>query len=81
MDTPTLFFDDLADCMIGFACPWDTSGQRLRRAVYSAEKIIDHFMQEGMTMSEAIEYISFNVEGAYVGPTTPIVVWEEEEAE
>jgi hypothetical protein len=26
-------------------------------------------------LDEAEEYISYNIEGAYVGETTPIIVW------
>jgi type II secretory pathway predicted ATPase ExeA len=32
-------------------------------------------MRKGMTEEEAREYISFNVEGAYLGPETPIIYW------
>ena len=28
-----------------------------------------------MSLEEALEYISFNIEGAYVGEATPIIVW------
>ena len=30
-----------------------------------------------MTSDEALEYIEFNIEGAYVGEQTPIVMWSE----
>jgi hypothetical protein len=29
-----------------------------------------------MSFEEAIEWIAFNVEGAYVGENTPIVFWD-----
>ena len=41
--------------------------------VYSADKIIDILARE-MTVEEAEEFFSFNIEGAYVGPGTPIYV-------
>jgi hypothetical protein len=45
--------------------------------VYDAEKIRDLLMKrDGMTMEEAREYIEFNIEGAYVGPHTPIILWK-----
>jgi hypothetical protein len=31
--------------------------------------------RDGMDDDEAREYIEFNIEGAYVGPDTPILVW------
>jgi len=44
--------------------------------VYDAEKIRDHLMSEdGMEMDEAREYIEFNIEGAYMGVHTPVLVW------
>ena len=32
-----------------------------------------------MTDEEAIEWIAFNIEGAYVGLATPIIMWEYDE--
>lgn len=44
--------------------------------VYDAEKIRDHLVnKDGMTMEEAREYIEFNIEGAYMGIHTPVLVW------
>jgi hypothetical protein len=44
-------------------------------AVYSWEKMIDLLMErDGMNHDEAIEYISYNVTGGWVGEKTPIVV-------
>jgi hypothetical protein len=31
---------------------------------------------DSMDVNEALEYIEFNIEGAYVGPHTPIILWE-----
>jgi len=31
--------------------------------------------QDGMTEEEAIEFIDFNIVGAYVGESTPIIMW------
>jgi hypothetical protein len=32
--------------------------------------------EDGMDIHEALEYIEFNIEGAYVGPHTPIIMWK-----
>jgi hypothetical protein len=48
-------FDGLDDCIIGI----DQRGF----LVYSYEKMIEHFKEDGMSMEEAIEYIDFNVVG------------------
>jgi hypothetical protein len=34
--------------------------------------------RDGMTAEEAREYIEFNIEGAYMGPDTPILVWPDD---
>ena len=48
--------------------------------VYDAEEIRDLLMsRDGMDFGEAREYIEYNIEGAYVGPTTPILVWKHDE--
>ena len=42
-------------------------------AVYDYNQCIDILMErDGMTDEEAIEYIEFNVVGAYVGKQTPV---------
>jgi hypothetical protein len=43
--------------------------------VYDAEIIRDNLVKEGMDPDEAREYIEFNIEGAYVGEHTPVLVW------
>ena len=86
-----LRFDGFNDCIIGTACVWDTSGSRHTRVVYDGEKIAASLVRGGltdeelatqramgcefMTYEDALEYIDFNMEGAYVGPSTPIVAW------
>jgi len=44
--------------------------------VYSADECIRVLMDErGMLFEYAVDYFEYNVEGAYVGPLTPIFVW------
>ena len=31
--------------------------------------------EDGMSMEDAREYIEFNIEGAYMGVHTPVLVW------
>lgn len=52
------------------------------KLVYDGTKILDVLMDQGMSDIEAIEYCNFNIEGAYVGDETPLIVWpyEEEDA-
>ena len=46
-------------------------------AVYSIDRCIDVLVErDGMTEDEAIEYMNFNVLDAFMGPMTPIFLWE-----
>jgi hypothetical protein len=50
--------------------------------VYSYDKILDILMiEDGMTEREAIDYIEYNIAGAYVGERTPILVRSIDELE
>jgi hypothetical protein len=44
------------------------------RVVYDYNKMVCILIDEGMTEEDAIEYLSFNVFGSYVGEMTPIFV-------
>ena len=75
-----LKIDGFDDALIGTSSVWrKTPGggtESVHIPVYDGERIITVLCeQSGMSYDEAIEYISFNIEGAYVGETTPIIVW------
>ena len=65
--------DGLEDAIIGV-------GSRINMPevlIYSYNKAVDIFMKrDGMTYEEAVEWMEFNVVGAWVGETTPIFVHE-----
>ena len=46
--------------------------------VYNAETIRNNLMGFGMSAEEAREYIEYNIEGAYVGEHTPVLVWPDD---
>lgn len=46
--------------------------------VYNAETIRNNLMGAGMSAEEAREYIEYNIEGAYVGQHTPVLVWPDD---
>jgi hypothetical protein len=58
------------DCIIGVA----TRCGLPSTVVYDKEKIAIKFIDEGMSYEEAIEYIAYNIEGAYLGETTPLIM-------
>lgn len=59
----------------GIASVWQKN-TRVETIIYSGYKLTEIFMNEGMTEEEALEWISFNIEDAYVGPATPIIMWD-----
>ena len=65
--------DGLEDAIIGV-------GSRINMPevlIYSYDKCVDIFIKrDGMTYEEAVEWMEFNVVGAWVGETTPIFVHE-----
>ena len=68
-------WDDLDEAIIGPASIW-TNKTQVEVLVYNAESIRNILMsRDGMDFEEAREYIEFNIEGAYIGPDTPVLVW------
>jgi len=48
------------------------------KLIYSVSKCLDILVKrDGMTRTEALEYFSFNVSGAYVGEQTPIWCYDD----
>lgn len=65
------------DALIGY-------GWRLNTpiAIYDRDKIMDLLHErDGLSPEDADEYISFNIEGAYVGEGTPLLVTLSEEVQ
>jgi len=60
--------------IIGMANIW-RDGSKVDVLVYDGNKMAAMLGKDGMTYQDAIDFIEFNVEGAYVGIETPIVVW------
>jgi hypothetical protein len=64
-----LLADGLEDAFMGLGTKFNATS-----AVYDMDTCIETLVQEGMTDSEAFEYFSVNIQGAYVGENTPIFV-------
>tara|TARA_R100001224_G_scaffold35360_1_gene19957 strand:- start:15434 stop:15688 length:255 start_codon:yes stop_codon:yes gene_type:complete len=76
--TKIITIDGFDKAIMGRSCIWERTGHREDRVVYSGEKIVEILVErDGMTSDEALEYIEFNIEGAYVGEQTPAVVWRD----
>jgi hypothetical protein len=66
------------DAILGPALIWG-NGERISVLVYDAEAIRNTLMErDNMEADEAREFIEFNIEGAYMGPDTPILVWPDD---
>ena len=74
-----LKFTGFDDSIIGQATVWNDAGESNIKIVYSGPLIISQLTGDGMTFDEAYEYCEFNMEGAYVGKNTPIVLWDYDE--
>jgi len=73
-----LKIDGHDDAVLGPALVWG-NGTRIYVLVYDAEAIRTTLMErDNMEADEAREYIEFNIEGAYMGPDTPILVWPDD---
>jgi len=65
------------DAILGNADVWTIGGERICRLVYSADLIIELLVfRDKMSVEDAVEFIEFNIEGAYMGPQTPVIVWD-----
>jgi hypothetical protein len=70
--------DGYDEAIIGPAMVWQ-GNDRVTVLVYDAEAIRKILVnRDGMDHEEAREFIEFNIEGAYVGPDTPILVWTDD---
>ena len=72
-----LKIDGHDDAILGPACIWRGSS-RVDVLVYDAELIRENLMRDGMDSEDAREFIEFNIEGAYVGEDTPVLVWTQD---
>lgn len=74
-DEPELLkIDDYDDCVIGIGQTWH-GNMLVDRLIYDGEKMLDKMQETGMDRDEALEYMDFNILCAYVGESTPIVLW------
>jgi hypothetical protein len=67
-------YDGYDEAILGPAMIW-RDRQQVQVLVYDAEKIREILMRDGMDAEEAREFIEFNIEGGYLGVTTPVLVW------
>ena len=68
-------YDGFDEAIIGPASIW-RSNSMVSVLVYDAEVMRSILMnRDGMSMDDAREFIEFNIESAYIGEDTPVLVW------
>lgn len=65
-----IIFPDIADALIGYG---EQFGQEIQ-AVYDKDKVINIYMEQGMSEEEAHEYFYFNTVGLGLSQGTPIFI-------
>jgi hypothetical protein len=73
-----ILFDGQEYAFLGVAERFENGGHTFF-AVYSYQKMIEICQADGMSRGEAVEYLEFNVLGAYVGEQTPAIMHDERE--
>jgi hypothetical protein len=73
LNPDALFLDGLDDALIGYAIQWGSPPL----AVYDADRIIE-IVSEDMGLEEAVEHFTHNIECAYLGPGTPLILYRPE---
>lgn len=66
------------EALIGSASVWQKN-HRVETYIYDGNKLIDVFVKQGMSEQDAMDWVSFNIEDAYVGEATPIIMWPHHE--
>ena len=61
--------DRLNAAMVGYY-----SGESGPRLIYDYNRLVDVFMEDGMSCDEAAEWVDYNIMGAYFGEGSPVIV-------
>jgi len=69
-----LKIDGMDKALLGICMTWNDH-VLVERLVYNGRVITEILIKKGMSEEDAQEYIDFNIVGAYVGDSTPIVMW------
>ena len=73
VDEEMILYDGLDNAVIGYS---SRCGEE-PVAIYDYEKMVECFVDENdWSREEAVEWISFNIENAWIGPRTPHILYE-----
>lgn len=70
LNPDAILFDDCDAALVGIA------GQQYKPplAVYEYELLVQVFVDQGMDLEDAMEWVSFNVQGVWAGDHTPLIL-------
>lgn len=71
-----LLADGYENSIIGILTSIGKDGKEYRRVVYSVDKILNQLVEGGMGADDVEEFFEYNIDGAYVGPQTPVFITE-----
>jgi hypothetical protein len=69
LNPAAMFIEGMDEALVGYAVQWGSPPL----AVYDAEKIVE-VLSKDMSLEEAQEFFEFNIECAYLGPGTPLIL-------
>jgi hypothetical protein len=69
-DEEFLLADGLEEAFLGV-------DHETKRTMYDSIKVIDILIEDSVTYEDALDYFYTNISGAYVGPKTPIFLYED----
>ena len=73
LSNETIVYPDLEEALVGVVSRFGQSDI----ACYDYHKVIEIYMQQGMSQEEAVEYFEFNTIGSWLGETTPCFIKRE----
>lgn len=69
-------WDGFDSAIIGTACVWN-GNERVDVLVYDIYQMVQQLtIRDDMNEDEALDYIEYNIQNAYIGKDTPVIVWD-----
>lgn len=69
-------WDGFDSAIIGTANIWN-GNERVDVLVYDIYRMVEQLIiRDGMNEDEALDYIEYNIQNAYIGKDTPVIVWD-----
>jgi hypothetical protein len=73
LNPAAMFIDGMDEAIVGYAVQWGSPPL----VVYDSDRIVE-ILAKDMDVEEAAEFFEYNIECAYVGPGTPMMLYRPE---